>query len=51
MNWDVHADKPSFVTDAPGREIERDPERLDVFKDYVHNIARWLSPTATGAPA
>ena len=42
MNWDVDRGAPSFVTEPPGDEIKRDPSRLDVFKDYVHNIARWL---------
>jgi hypothetical protein len=42
MNWDARAGAPSFVTDAPGDEIERDPSRFDAFKDYVHNVARWL---------
>jgi hypothetical protein len=42
MNWDVHAGAPSFVTDAPGHEIEHDPERFDIFQGYVRNIADWL---------
>jgi hypothetical protein len=42
MNWNVDAGAPSFVTDLPGHEIERDPWRLEVFKDYVGNIANWL---------
>jgi hypothetical protein len=42
MNWDVHAGAPSFVTDPPGREIERDPLRFEIFKGYVRNIAQWL---------
>jgi hypothetical protein len=42
MNWDVRAGAPSFVSDAPGHEIERDPVRFDIFKDYVRNIATWL---------
>jgi hypothetical protein len=47
MNWDTAAGAPSFVTDRPGDGIERDPSRLEVFKDHVHNIARWL-PAASG---
>ena len=43
MNWDVHAGAPSFVTDPPGHEIERDPSRFEIFKDYVRNIAQWLA--------
>jgi hypothetical protein len=42
MNWNGDAGAPSFVTDLPGYEIERDPARLEVFKDYVGNIANWL---------
>jgi hypothetical protein len=43
MNWDTGAGAPSFVTDLPGDEIERDPSRLSIFKEHVHNIARWLA--------
>lgn len=42
MNWDPGCGAPSFVHDAFGDEIERDPARLETFKDYVRNIARWL---------
>jgi hypothetical protein len=49
MNWDTDAGAPSFVTEPPGDEIKRDPSRLAIFKDYVHNIARWLAVrTGTG---
>jgi hypothetical protein len=49
MNWDTDAGAPSFVTDLPGDEIKRDPSRLEIFKEHVHNIARWLqAPAATG---
>ena len=43
MNWDTDAGAPSFVSDPPGDEIKRDPSRLVIFKDHVHNIARWLT--------
>ena len=43
MNWDTDAGAPSFVSDLPGDEIKRDPSRLAIFKDHVHNIARWLT--------
>jgi hypothetical protein len=43
MNWDIDAGAPSFATEPPGDEIKRDPSRLAVFKDLVHNIARWLA--------
>lgn len=42
LNWYPPAGAPSFVTDVPGTAIERDPARLTDFKEYVHNIARWL---------
>lgn len=41
-NWDTDMGCPSFVTDRPGYEIKHDPSRLEIFKDYVRNIARWL---------
>lgn len=44
MNWDVDRGAPSFVTEPPSDEIKRDPSRLEVFKDYVRNLARWLTP-------
>ena len=47
LNWDPSLGAPSFVTDLPGDEMQRDPDRFVIFKDYVHNIARWL---AAGAP-
>ena len=50
LNWDTEAGAPSFVTDKPGDEMKRDPSRLDVFKDYVHNIARWLAVETDQAP-
>ena len=42
LNWDTDRGAPSFVTDKPGDEIKRDPARLEIFKDYVRNIASWL---------
>jgi hypothetical protein len=43
LNWDTDLGAPSFVTDKPGHEMKDDPSRLRIFKDYIHNIARWLS--------
>jgi hypothetical protein len=53
LNWDVDAGAPSFVTEPPGDEIKRDPSRLAIFKDYVHNIARWLGrhPSTDATPS
>ena len=47
MNWNIEAGAPSFVTEPFGDEIKHDPSRLSDFKDFVHNIARWLAPTDT----
>jgi hypothetical protein len=44
LNWDVDRGAPSFVTDPAGHEMKRDPERLEIFKGYVENIAQWLQP-------
>jgi hypothetical protein len=51
MNWDPGRGAPSFVTDRFGHGIEQDPARLETFKDYVHNVARWLDPGATRTTA
>jgi hypothetical protein len=50
MNWCPRVGAPSFVTDRPGTEIERDPERLTEFTQYVRNIAHWLSGTTAAMP-
>lgn len=44
-NWDLGYGAPSFVTDAPGTGVGEDPYPLLAFKDYVRNIAEWLSPS------
>jgi hypothetical protein len=51
MNWDRRCGAPSFVTDEFGHEIEQDPARLETFKDYVRNLARWLDARPSSAPA
>ncbi len=43
-NWDINRGAPTFVNEAPGHQIDSDPSRLAVFKDYVRNIAAWLTP-------
>jgi hypothetical protein len=43
LNWNVEAGAPSFVADRPSHEMANDPLRLEIFKDYVSNIADWLS--------
>ncbi|HEX6127265.1 MAG TPA: hypothetical protein VFZ23_17970 [Pyrinomonadaceae bacterium] len=43
-NWDVDAGCPSFVEEPPGDGYKRNPEALEDIKQYVSNVARWLSP-------
>jgi hypothetical protein len=42
-NWDPEMGCPSFVQEAPGDEVKRDPRGLDDIKTYVANAARWLA--------
>jgi hypothetical protein len=42
-NWDTAMGCPSFLTDPPGHQIEREPERLEDLKTYVSNVALWLA--------
>jgi hypothetical protein len=42
-NWDLDAGCPSFVEEPPGDAIKREPEKLDDIKQYVANVAAWLS--------
>ena len=42
-NWDIKAGCPSFLLEAPGNQIEREPEKLRDVKAYVENLARWLA--------
>ena len=46
-NWDINTRCPSFLLEAPGHQIEREPEKLNDVKRYVENLARWLSPEET----
>ncbi len=46
LNWNTAKGSPSFVTDKPGHGIADDPERFEIFKEYVRNIARWLDPAS-----
>jgi len=43
-NWDTSMGCPSGLTELPGHEIERHPERLAEIKTYVNNLGRWLAP-------
>lgn len=43
MNWDPTIEGPASVTEPRGSELRNDPVRLEIYKDYIRNIARWLS--------
>jgi hypothetical protein len=42
-NWDPRTGCPPFLTDPPGDEFERFPQRLEDVKSYVRNAVRWLA--------
>lgn len=44
-NWDTQMGCPSFVEEAPGNGIKKEPRALADIKTYVRNIALWLEPT------
>jgi hypothetical protein len=48
-NWDISAGAPSFVTDRPGNTLAQFPRALEATRQYVRNLALWLSgrPVAT----
>lgn len=43
-NWDISMGCPSFLVEAPGHQIQNDPEKLSDIKTYVRNVALWLIP-------
>lgn len=43
-NWDIDQGCPSFLLEAPGDGIKREPQKLNDIKTYVRNLALWLSP-------
>lgn len=47
-NWDIDFGAPTFVTEPPGSQLKDDPNPLEAFKDYVRNIADWLTPAPAG---
>lgn len=47
-NWDIETGAPSFVTELPGTGMKEDPYPLHAFKDYVRNLADWLSVSTVG---
>jgi hypothetical protein len=44
-NWDTSAGCPSFLSEPPGDQIRREPEKLEDVKTYVRNLALWLAPS------
>ena len=42
-NWDISMGCPSFLVEAPGHQIEREPEKLEDIRTYVRNVAVWLA--------
>lgn len=42
-NWDPRLGCPSFVSEAPGDGMVRDPEGLRQTRRYMTNLATWLS--------
>lgn len=43
-NWDTDHGCPSFLLEAPGDGITREPKKLQDIKTYVRNLAVWLGP-------
>jgi hypothetical protein len=43
-NWDTDSGCPSFLLEAPGDGIKREPQKLNDIKTYVRNLAVWLAP-------
>jgi hypothetical protein len=43
-NWNTDMGCPSFVAEPAGEGYQRNPKALDDIKQYVSNVARWLSP-------
>ena len=42
-NWDTSLGGPSFLSEPPGDQIKREPEKLRDVKTYASNVAKWLS--------
>jgi hypothetical protein len=42
-NWDPRLGCPTFLTESPGSGYIDDPSALDDVRQYVTNLARWLS--------
>jgi hypothetical protein len=44
-NWDTSAGCPTFLSEPPGEQIQREPGKLEDVKTYVRNLALWLAPS------
>jgi len=42
-NWDTSKGCPRFLSEPPGDQIIREPQKLEDVKTYVANVARWLA--------
>ena len=47
MNWDSRFEGPSFASEPRGHAFDEEPALLEIFKDYVRNVARWLQNSST----
>jgi hypothetical protein len=43
-NWDIEKGCPTFVDEAPGDGMKKEPRALEDIKAYVRNVALWLAP-------
>lgn len=41
-NWDIDKGCPSFVDEAPGDGMKKEPRALEDIKTYVRNVVLWL---------
>ena len=41
-NWDTSTGCPSFLSEPPGSQVEREPAKLNDIKTYLANAAKWL---------
>lgn len=42
-NWDIEKGCPTFVDEAPGDAMKKEPRALEDIKTYVRNVAFWLA--------
>lgn len=46
-NWDARMGCPSFVSEAPGDNMQTEPRALEDTKAYMRNLALWLASSTT----